>query len=265
MDLQLSDRTIIVTAAAGGIGRAITQALIAEGATVVAADRQMSEASGETPTDRSPGAMMPIELDLLDPSASEQLVAEALASTGRLDAIVAVLGGPNPTNRTFTERSDSDWQDAFELNLLSGVRLVRAAVPALRAIPEASFVFVGSDLARQPDPAFVEYAAMKSALLSLSKSLSKEFGPVIRSNVISPGPTRTPGLEREFAEHVGPARGISGEEAIQQYVREARRMPSGRLALPAEIARAAAFLVSPASAPMTGAELVIDGGTRVAS
>ena len=255
MELGLNGKVVLVTAVAGGIGHAIAEQLSAEGAVVIGVDLD--------PPQSAPGVTVR-RADLLAPGVIDGIVAEMVVDHGHVDGLVAVLGGPSPSSKPFVERTDADWRGAFDLNLLSAVRAARAVLGAM-PVEGGSLVFVGSDLARQPDPAFAEYSAMKAALLSLSKSLSIECGPLVRSNVLSPGPTRTPGLERDFEEHIGPALGLPAEDAIERYVTEIRRMPSGRLALPPEIARAAAFLLSPASAPMTGAELVIDGGSRAAS
>jgi NAD(P)-dependent dehydrogenase (short-subunit alcohol dehydrogenase family) len=255
MDLGMQDNVVIVTAAGGGIGSAVCEALLSEGAHVVAAGRGAASVDGATA----------VECDLLDQTAASEIVRRARRAFGRLDAVVAVLGGPEPSTQSFSARDDDRWQRAFEFNLLSSIRLIRESLPYLVESPVASIVHIGSDLARQPDPAFAEYAAMKAAVLSVSKSLSIEYGPRVRSNVLSPGPTRTPGLVSDFETQLAPAWNLNTEAAIDRYITEIRRMPSARLALPDEIARAAAYLVSPASAPMTGTELVIDGGARKAS
>jgi NAD(P)-dependent dehydrogenase (short-subunit alcohol dehydrogenase family) len=244
MDLGLTDRVVVVTAAGAGIGRAIARYLSNEGATVVAVSDTFPEPES---------GMDSLEVDLLDPAAGEQVARSVVGGHGRLDALVTVLGGPEASASAFGDRGDDRWQRAFEFNVLSGVRTIRACLPALVTSPVGTIVHVGSDLGRQPDPAFVEYGAMKAAILSLSKSLSQELGPRVRSNVLSPGPTRTPGLLADFASSVAPAWGVTTEQAIDRYVRDIRRMPSGRLALPEEVARAAAFLVSPISAPMKAA------------
>jgi NAD(P)-dependent dehydrogenase (short-subunit alcohol dehydrogenase family) len=256
MDLQLAHAHVVVTAAGSGIGRAAAELLAREGAEVLAVSAHAAPRAVRLDT---------VTIDLLDPAAGELLAEEVARRTDRIDALVTVLGGPQASDRPFAERGDARWQHAFEFNLLSGIRTIRACLPFLERSESASIVHIGSDLARQPDPQFVEYAAMKAAMLSLSKSLSQELGPRIRSNVCSPGPTRTPGLVRDFEDVVGPAWGLDGEAAIDRYVRDVRRMASERLAFPDEVARAVAYLASPASAPITGTELVIDGGTRKAA
>lgn len=252
MDLQMDGKVVIVTASGGGIGHAILEQLVQEGAVAVGASSRPGD--GET-----------IVTDLNDSGSGDFIAKEVRRRYGRLDALVTVLGGPEPSVAGFGARDDRRWQRAFDFNVMSGVRMLRACLPLLAEAPSASIVHIGSDLGRQPDPLFVEYAAMKSALLSISKSLSIELGPRIRSNVLSPGPTRTSGLLRDFEKELAPAWGVTTEEAVEHYVRNIRTMPSRRLGLPEEVARAAAFLASPVSAPMTGTEVVVDGGTRKAT
>lgn len=122
---------------------------------------------------------------------------------------------------------------------------------------------VASEAARFPDPPLVDYAAAKTALLSVSKTLAAEFGQRgIRSNIVSPGPTRTwlwdaPG---GFAEQLAAQFDLPIEEAIEHFVREVRGLPTGRLGVPDDVARVIAYLLSPLAVQVTGAEWAIDGG-----
>lgn len=117
--------------------------------------------------------------------------------------------------------------------------------------------------ARFPDTPLVDYAAAKTALLSVSKTLAAEFGQRgIRSNIVSPGPTRTrlwdaPG---GFAEQLAAQFDLPIEEAIEHFVREVRGLPTGRLGTPDDVARVIAYLLSPLAVQVTGAEWAIDGG-----
>jgi NAD(P)-dependent dehydrogenase (short-subunit alcohol dehydrogenase family) len=255
---MLKGKVIAVTAAGAGIGFSVCSTLAAAGASVVAADLDLGALQdlGESVT--------PVECDLLQPDAAARVVNEALSRHGRLDGFVACLGGVISAGSSLAELGDADWQRTFELNLLPAVWAARAAIAPLSE-RGGSLVFVGSDLARQPDPVLGAYAAMKAALLSFSKSLSIELGPHIRANVVSPGPTRTPGRLAgiEAMSGANDKRGV--EVAIREYVEENRRMPLGRLIEPEEVAHAILFLLSDPMAAMTGAELVIDGGVRKAA
>jgi NAD(P)-dependent dehydrogenase (short-subunit alcohol dehydrogenase family) len=255
MDLALGGSVAVVTAAGAGIGRAVAATLAAEGARVWAVDR-------DPPGREDARDLQALAFDLLQPDAADRAIAEVLGVEGRVDILVNCVGGPSGDDRGFLAQDDEAWHGTLERNLMVAVRASRAVIPHMLRAGGGSIVNVASDLARQPDPRFVDYGAAKAALLSLSKSLSVEFGPAIRVNAVSPGPTRTPGLVQHFFDHVGPAKGIKGEEAIRRYVQEERAMPSGRLGTPEEVAAVVAFVASGAAAQMTGAEIVIDGGVR---
>ncbi|MDO8212064.1 SDR family NAD(P)-dependent oxidoreductase [Conexibacter sp. CPCC 206217] len=245
----------LVTAAGAGIGLAVVEALVREGARVCAADRDLARLAGIQAVDA-------LEADLLAAGAGARIVEQTVERHGRVDLLVNCLGGPSGREDGFLALDDDAWGAAFERNFMGTVRATRAAIPHMQRQGGGSIVTIASDLARQPDPRFVDYAAAKAALLSLSKSLSIEFGPLIRANVVSPGPTRTPGLVAHFDDTVGPALGISGEEAMRRYVQEVRTMPSDRLGTPEEVANVVVFLASGAAAQATGSEWVVDGGVR---
>ena len=255
MDLGLRGRNAVVTAGGAGIGHAVAVGLAAEGVRVWVLDRDL-------PNHGTSDAIRGLAVDLLQADAAERAIAELVATDGRVDILVNCMGGPSGDDRGFLAQDDEAWRRTLDRNLMTAVRSCRASIPHMLRAGAGAIVNVASDLARQPDPRFVDYGAAKAALLSLSKSLSMEFGPTIRVNVVSPGPTRTPGLVQHFFDHVGPATGVNGEEAIRRYVHEERAMPSGRLGTPEEVAAAVVFAASGVAAQMTGAELVVDGGVR---
>jgi 3-oxoacyl-[acyl-carrier protein] reductase len=252
MDLGLTGLRALVTGASDGIGLETARLLRAEGAAVAIASRNPAAAA------ESIGAL-PVAVDLSAAAAGEQAVAAAVAGLGGLDLLVNNVG----TSRivSFEQLTDADWQDAWNLNVMSHVRCIRAALPALRASAAPAIVNVASTSGKRPSPGMPHYSVTKAAVLSLSRLVADLYASAgIRSNAVCPGPTLTPawtgtgGLADQTA-----ASSDRTRADVLNAVGHGR--PLGRMATSEEIAVVIAFLCSPRAAYVTGAAWSVDGGT----
>ncbi|WP_144119602.1 SDR family NAD(P)-dependent oxidoreductase [Catellatospora sichuanensis] len=257
MDLHLGGKVAVVTGASKGIGLAVVKALVAEGASVVAAAR---DTAGELAEIAANGPVRTVSVDLTDPAGPQRLIDEAVTAHGGLDVLVNNVGAVKPRLGGFVSVTDEDWLWSLSVNLLSAVRTTRAALPHLLARGKGSIVTVSSINAFLPDPTIIDYTASKAALTNFSKALSKEVGPKgIRVNTISPGPVRTPlwtgvdGVAKSF----GVAGGVSAEEVAKQVAAQAA---TGRFTEAEEVADLVVLLAGARAGNVTGADFVIDGG-----
>jgi NAD(P)-dependent dehydrogenase (short-subunit alcohol dehydrogenase family) len=245
VDLGLGNRVCVVTGSTGGIGLSTAKLLVDEGARVVTAGR--SEAPGI-------GEALHVRADLSQPGEPERLIAEA----GELDVLVNNVG--IAVQRDFLTVTDEEWDASWELNVMSYVRAIRAAVPVMRGRGGA-IVNVSSTAGKRPSTSMPDYSVSKAAVLSLSRLVADLYaGDGIRCNAVTPGPTATEawlgdgGLADQQAARSGKAR-----DEVLAAVGAGR--PLGRLAEPEEIAAVVAFLCSDRAAYVTGAAWSADGGT----
>lgn len=256
MDFGLDGKVVVVTGGGAGIARAVVETFLGEGSKVVTADRDVSPLADLD--------VEAVELDLLDPSAPQRLIDRAVELHGTVDVLVNALGGLVPKTNGFTEITEEDWDWTLNFNLRVMIRTTRAVLPVMVEGGGGSIVTIASDQSRQPDPIFVEYAAAKAGVLSVSKAISLEYADRgIRSNAVAPGPTLTPGLEGPLGE-MAAEWGVSTEAAIDRFVKEIREIPVGRIGQPQDVANVIAFLASDLAANVTGSEYCTDGGIKVA-
>jgi NAD(P)-dependent dehydrogenase (short-subunit alcohol dehydrogenase family) len=257
MDLMLAGRTAVVTGAGKGIGFAITKALAHEGAHVVAGS--LTTASLE-----SLDGVMPVAVDLTDPSGPAELVGRAADTYGSVDILVNNVGATHVRLDGFLAVTDDDFDWAMRMNFFTTLRAVRAALPAMVNQGSGAIVNIASVNAfYEPDGATVDYGAAKAAVLNLTKSLAQEFGPRgIHVNAISPGPVSTDLWlgENGVANSVAAKTGVDADTARKQIVASMGGIPTGRFSTPEEVATLAVLLASERAANVTGANFVIDGG-----
>lgn len=254
MNLNLQGRTAVVTGASKGIGLAIVRALVAEGVTVIAGSRTVSD---ELHNLVGAGQVRFVPVDLAQPDAAATLIEQAGDS---IDILVNNVGLATSRTGGFFSVTDDEWVTSLNLNLLAAVRTTRAALPLMLTAGGGVIVNVVSVNALLPDPAVIDYSAAKAALLNFGKSLSKEFGGRgIRVNSVSPGPVETDLWlgSNGVAETVSRATGIAPADVAAAAASGAA---TGRFSHPSEIADLVLFLASDRAGNITGANVAIDGG-----
>ena len=256
MDLGLRGRVCLVTGSTSGIGLETARVLAAEGARVAVCGRDSERVDRAR---RDARAAFGVVADLSEPGAPDELVAQTQASLGRIDVLVNNVG--EAYQIPFDELADQQWDDMWQLNVMSYVRCIRAVLPAMRDAGAGVIVNVSSTAGKRPSTGMPNYSVTKAAVLSLSRLVADLYAKNgIRCNAVAPGPTATDAWlgEGGLAEQQGRTSGKTRDEVLQT-VGAAR--PLGRLAEPDEIASVIAFLCSDRAAYVTGAAWSADGGT----
>ncbi|HZQ66043.1 MAG TPA: SDR family oxidoreductase [Gaiellaceae bacterium] len=245
MDLGLRDRVCVVTGSTGGIGRETARLLVGEGARVVTSGRSGAPGLGE---------VMHVEADLSLPGEPERLIESAVSGLGGLDCLVNNVGIARQAR--FEEVPDDEWDAYWHLNVMSYVRAIRAALPALRT-SGGSIVNVSSTAGKRPSTGMPHYSVTKAAVLSLSRLVADLYAKDgIRCNAVTPGPTATDAWLGEGG--LADQHGGNRDEVLAKV---GAGRPLGRLARPEEIAAVIVFLCSDRAAYVTGAAWSADGGT----
>jgi 3-oxoacyl-[acyl-carrier protein] reductase len=256
MDLGLRGRVCVVTGSTGGIGLEAARLLAAEGARVIVSGRHSERvASARADT----GAALGVVVDLSEPGAPEELISRAREAVGPVECLVNNVG--EAYQAEFEELSDRHWDELWQLNVMSYIRSIRAALPDMRAASKGVIVNVSSSAGKRPSTGMPNYSVTKAAVLSLSRLVADLYAKDgIRCNAVAPGPTATGawlapgGLADQQAERTGKER-----HEVLEAVGKGR--PLGRLAEPEEIASVVAFLCSDRAAYVTGSAWSADGGT----
>jgi 3-oxoacyl-[acyl-carrier protein] reductase len=256
MDLGLDGRVCLVTGSTTGIGLATARLLAAEGAQVAICGRDSDRVES---AQREAGAAFGVIADLGEPGAPEDLVAQTESELGPIGVLVNNVG--NAYQALFEELSDRQWDEMWQLNVMSYLRCIRAVLPAMRDAGGGSIVNVSSTAGKRPSTGMPNYSVTKAAVLSLSRLVADLYAKNgIRCNAVAPGPTATDAWLGEGGLADQQSR-VSGKTRDDVLASVGAGRPLGRLAQPDEIAAVIAFLCSDRAAYVTGAAWSADGGT----
>ncbi|MGH7476276.1 MAG: SDR family NAD(P)-dependent oxidoreductase [Longimicrobiales bacterium] len=252
MSGELTGRVALVTGASRGIGHAIARALVEAGADVLicARDARSLEQAAIALRDQGPGRAAALAADVTDTASAPRLVASCIEHYGGIDILVNNVGASR--RRPIMQASDDDWREILDLNLLSGLRLARAAVPPMRERGGGSIIFIGSIWGRESGPPEQAlYVVSKSAVIGAARMMALELaGDGIRVNSVAPGSIRFAGGSWDRRVRAAP---VEMERWVEQ------NLPLGRFGRPEEVAALVVFLASAKAGLITGACVAVDG------
>jgi NAD(P)-dependent dehydrogenase (short-subunit alcohol dehydrogenase family) len=257
MDMQLKSRLALVSGSTAGIGYAIATALAREGAQVIVNGRSQTSVDAAVVAIKAAtgGNVLGFAGDLSKADAAEALVRHY----PNIEILINNLGIFEP--KPFEEIPDEDWMRFFDVNVLSGVRLARLCLPAMRRANWGRIIFISSESGVQIPPEMIHYGATKTAQLAVARGLAEAVaGTGITVNSILPGPTNSRGVG-DFVDALAKADGKTSAEFEKEFFEKVR--PTSlikRFATPDEVASIVAYIASPLASATTGAALRVDGG-----
>ncbi len=259
MDMLLAGRTALVTGSSAGIGAVIASQLAAEGCRVLIHGRDEVAVTRHVENIRRDGGEAAgVTGDLGDPAQTEALLGEVV-DRGPVDILVANAGPFS--EHTFDEATDEDFRTAFDANVLSVTRCVRALLPTMQTRGWGRVITISTRGVITPLPHMIDYSAAKAAVTNLTASLAQHLaGTGITANTISPGVILTPGMQQMFQARAEAADDTRPWDELEtDIVAGYAANPAGRLGRPEDIAAAAVFLASPRSDYVNGTTLRVDG------
>ncbi|MGM0839000.1 MAG: SDR family oxidoreductase [Bacillota bacterium] len=256
MELNLKGKTALVLASSQGLGKAIASTFVKEGVNVVLASRN-EEKLNEVQTELENlhgGQVRYIRTDITQPDQIKKAVQHTIDSFGQLDILINNAGGP-PAG-TFEQITDEQWQQSFELNLLSYVRMIREALPHLKK-NGGKIINIASSSIKEPIPGLLLSNTFRTGIVGMTKTLASELAKDrILINTVAPGRIATDRVA--FLDEVNAEKqGITKSEMEEKMK---NTIPLGRYGEPEEFAKVVTFLVSDANSYMTGSSFLVDGG-----
>ncbi|MGP0565353.1 MULTISPECIES: SDR family NAD(P)-dependent oxidoreductase [unclassified Nitrospina] len=259
MDLNLAGRKVLITGVGDGIGRELALAFGKEGARVAGCARTTERLQTLEKEIEGDGHLFQYA-DLMQKDDLERFFWFAVEQLDGLDVLINNVGSITKM-ATFFELTDDDWQEAFDINLMTAVRLCRLAVAELKKSKSPCILNISSIAGNRPTGIFPHYAAMKAGISNLTVSLAHTLAPDgIRVNTVAPGPVWTRSWEFE-AEAGAKSSGQSKEEKIEEIKQStAQEVPLKRIGVPADVTGLTLFLASDQASWITGAHYTVDGG-----
>ena len=259
MDLQLTDKVVVITGPAKGMGAAITLAFAREGARLVLAGRDLAAIEAVAEQARALGVpAIVVACDLTVAAQTEALAAAAIQAYGRIDVLVNVAGGSGPIGKTGWETTPEEFDDIVQLNMKGCFNTMRAVLPTMIAQRGGKVVNVGGTFGMRGRAGRMAYSASKWGLRGITKSFALEAGPHnININCVAPGMVDGPRFREKVCANMARTLGISLEEAM---TRHAADYALRRVSTDADVANACLFLASEVSRQITGTDLPVDGG-----
>ena len=257
MDLGLQNKLALITGSSAGIGYAIAEALVREGARVVVNGRTPENVAAAVSklNGIAAGHAVAFAADLSTAAAAEDVA----RLHPDVDIVINNLGIFEP--KDFVDITDEEWNRFFEVNVLSGIRLARLYLPSMQRKNWGRIIFISSESGVQIPPEMIHYGVTKTAQLAVSRGLAESLaGTGITVNCVLPGPTRSRGVE-EFVTALGKREGKTFAQFETEFFQKVR--PTSlikRFARPEEVASLVAYVASPVSSATTGAALRVDGG-----